>query len=64
MKQYLRKLKHKRFISQFINELHWDIINTIVSTSPSEWHEDTINSLVNNGILIRKYERRRKWLKF
>jgi len=64
MKHYLRKLKHKRFISEFISELHWNTINTIVSTSPSEWGEETISSLVNNGSLIRKYERRRKWLKF
>jgi hypothetical protein len=64
MKDYLRKLKHKRFVSIFISELHWNTINIIVSTPPSEWDEEIMNSLINNGVLIRKYERRRRWLKF
>ena len=64
MKNYARKLKHKRFISRYIADLHWDTINTIVAASATEWTNSTTDHLINNGTLIRKYERRRRWLKF
>ena len=64
MRNYVRKLKHKRFISRYISDLHWDSINTLVAASATEWTQSTTDHLFNNGVLIRKYERRRRWLKF
>ena len=64
MKNYIRKLKHKRFINRYIIDLQWDTINTIVTASATEWTNSTTEHLTNNGDLIRKYERRRRWLKF
>lgn len=64
MKKYLRKQKHIRFIKNQIVEMHWDIINTTVVASNTGWTEGVTNHLENCGGLIRKYERRLKWLKF
>jgi hypothetical protein len=64
MKNYARKVKHKRFINRYIIDLQWDTINTIVAASATEWTNSTTDHLINNGTLIRKYERRRRWLKF
>jgi len=64
MKNYLRKKKHLRFIRLYLSDLQWDTINTIVAASATEWTEATTAHLINNGDLIRKYERRRRWLRF
>lgn len=64
MKQYLRKRKHVRFIRCYIMSLHWDTINIIVATKEKDWTESTVSRLQNNGYLIRKYERRKRWLLF
>ena len=64
MKDYLRKKRHVRFIRRYISDLHWDTINTIVAASITEWTESTTTHLINNGTLIRKYERRMRWLKY
>ena len=47
-----------------IVELHWDIINTTIVASSTGWTEGVTQHLKNNGLLIRKYERRLKWLRF
>jgi hypothetical protein len=64
MKDYLRKRRHVRFIRRYITDLHWDTINTIVAASSTEWTNATTEHLCNNGVLIRKYERRMRWLKY
>lgn len=64
MKDYLRKRRHVRFIRRYITDLHWDTINTIVAASNTEWTNATTEHLYNNGVLIRKYERRMRWLKY
>lgn len=64
MKNYLRKQRHKRFINAYINELRWDSLNIMISASATEWTESTTRVLINNSLLIRKYERRNRWLKF
>jgi hypothetical protein len=64
MKNYLRKLAHKRFIARYISDLHWDTINTVTAASATEWNNSISEHLYNNGVLIRKYELRRRWLKF
>jgi len=64
MKQYLRKRRHVRYIKSIIRDLHWDIINTTLVASATGWTPGVTNHLENNGALIRKYERRVKWLRF
>lgn len=61
---YLRKKKHIRFINLYIADLQWDTINTIIAASATKWTDATTKHLINNGDLIRKYERRKRWLRF
>lgn len=63
MNKYVRKIKHKRFIRIYLSDLQWDTINTIVAASATEFTNATRNHLISNGNLIRKYERRLRWLK-
>ena len=62
IKKLYRKLQHKKFVRMMIVDLHWDIINTTVVASATGWTDGVTNHLENNGNLIRKYERRLKWL--
>ncbi len=64
MKKFFRKQRHKRFINAYINELRWDSLNIMISASATEWTNVTTQVLINNALLIRKYERRNRWLKF
>lgn len=64
MKKYLRKHKHLRYTKRYISDLHWDIINTVVSASAIGFHNGVDQHLDNMGSLIRKYERRLRLLKF
>lgn len=64
MKKYYRKLRHKRYVNKYLNDLRWEIINTTLSASAVGWTEGTSNHMCHLGWLIRKYERRLRWLKF
>lgn len=64
MKKYLRKQMHLRYTKRYISDLHWDIINTVVSSSATGFHNGVDKHLENMGNLIRKYERRLRLLKF
>jgi len=64
LKNLYRKLRHKKYVRMMIVELHWDIINTTIVASSTGWTEGVTQHLKNNGLLIRKYERRLKWLRF
>jgi len=44
--------------------LRWDSLNALITASRTEWNESVIRLLDNNAHLIRKYERRRRWVKF
>lgn len=64
MKKYLRKRKHIRYTKRYVSDIHWEIINTVVSSSVTGFHNGTDIHLENLGNLIRKYERRLRLLKF
>lgn len=64
IKKYFRKQKHKRYVRTMLNDLRWDIVNTTIVGSATGWSEGVSKHLENNGYLIRKYERRLRWLKF
>ena len=63
MKKLFRKVAHKRFIDKYINELRWETLNTVLTASRTQWNDDVVKLLDNNAQLIRKYERRRRWVK-
>ena len=64
MKKLIRKRRHMAFVRRYIIELQWDSINTILVASKTQWNDDIVRALDNNARLIRKYERRRRWLVF
>ena len=64
MKRLFRKIQHKRFVESYINDLRWESLNTMIVASATQWNDDVIRLLDNNAKLIRKYERRRRWLRF
>lgn len=63
-KKLLRKMKHKRHMERYIAELRWESLNVMLMASATQWNEDVIALLDNNAKLIRKYERRKRWLIF
>ena len=64
MKKLIRKRRHIAFVRRYIIELQWDSLNTMLVASKTQWNDDIVKSLDNNARLIRKYERRARWLKF
>jgi hypothetical protein len=64
MKKLIRKRRHMAFVRRYIVELQWDSLNTMLVASKTQWNDDIVKSLDNNARLIRKYERRRRWLTF
>jgi hypothetical protein len=64
LKNYFRKRKHRMYVNMYINELRWDSLNIMISASATDWTDATTRVLNSNATLIRKYERRRRWLKF
>ena len=64
LKKYYRKKVHLRYVNKYLNDTRWEIINTVITASATEYSDSVIKHLDNLGGLIRKYERRRRWLKF
>ena len=64
LKKYYRKKVHLRYVNKYLNDTRWEIINTVIMASATEYNESVIKHLDNLGGLIRKYERRRRWLRF
>jgi hypothetical protein len=64
MNKYLRKQKHKRYVSAYLRDIRWEIINTVISSSHTGFHNGVDTHLENLGTLVRKYERRKRLLKF
>ena len=64
MKKLIRKRRHMAFVRRYIIELQWDSLNTMLVASKTQWNDEIVRALDNNAKLIRKYERRRRWLAF
>lgn len=56
-------MRHKKYIDMYIAELRWEILNITITASRTQWNDDVVALLDNSAQLIRKYERRRRWLK-
>lgn len=64
LKNYLRKRKHIKYVNTYLSDTRWEIVNTVITASATEYNDAIVKHLDNLGALIRKYERRRRWLKF
>jgi len=59
----IRTFKHIRTLNSFLTTLHVDNLNLTIRASRDGWDEELQKSIVNNALLIRKYERRLKLIK-
>ena len=59
----IRTFKHIRTLKSFLTTLHLDNLNLTIRASRDGWDEELQKSIVNNALLIRKYERRLKLIK-
>jgi len=64
IKKYLRKRRHLRYVNCYLSDIRWEIINTVVAASATEFTYPVNKHLENLGQLVRKYERRSRWLRF
>ena len=64
IQKLLRKKRHIMYVRRYIVELQWDSLNTMLVASATQWNDDIVALLDNNAKLIRKYERRNRWLRF
>jgi len=64
IQKYLRKKKHIKYVDLYLSDTRWEIVNTVIAASATEYSPAVTNHLDNLGQLVRKYERRRHWLKF
>jgi len=64
LRKYFRKRLHIRYVNKYLSDTRWAIINTVIAASATEYNTSVENHLENLGNLIRKYERRRRWLQF
>jgi uncharacterized protein len=53
-----RVYRHKREIQKFLEALVVDNVNLSIQASRFGWTMDLQNTITNNALLIRKYERR------
>ncbi len=53
-----RVYKHKREIQKFLEVLVIDNVNLCIQASRFGWTTELQNTITNNALLIRKYERR------
>jgi hypothetical protein len=54
----IRVYKHKREIQKFLEALVIDNVNLCIQASRFGWTTELQNTITNNALLIRKYERR------
>ena len=59
----IRTFKHIKTLNSFLTTLHVDNLNLTIRASRDGWDEELQKSIVNNALLIRKYERRLKLIK-
>lgn len=64
IKNWMRKAQHKRYVDRYLQDLRWEIVNSAIAFSKGGFTPQAVQHLQNCGDLIRKYERRRRWLKF
>jgi len=58
MKTILRKRKHIREIQKFLEMLMIDNVNLSIQASRFGWSTELQDTITNNALLIRKYQRR------
>ena len=58
MKTILRKRKHIRELQKYLEMLMIDNVNLSIQASRFGWTTELQDTIINNALLIRKYQRR------
>lgn len=64
IKAYLRKKRHIREVQKYLDMLMIDNVNMSIQASRFGWTSELQNQLTNSALLIRKYQRRLRLIKF
>ena len=64
IKAYLRKKRHIREVQKFLDMLMIDNVNMSIQASRFGWTPELQRQLTNSALLIRKYQRRLRLIKF
>lgn len=65
IKNLFKRKRHLNYVKDYLHQLQFDTINTVIKAEvESDWSKEITKHLNNNAILIRKYQRRLKWLMF
>lgn len=64
IKAYLRKRRHIKTTHAFLEMLMIDNINLSIQASRFGWSDEIQNQLTNSALLIRKYQRYLRILRF
>jgi hypothetical protein len=62
MDTLIRKRKHVRYVESYLRDVRYEIVNIVVSSNTID--KDTTKRLNSLGSLLKKYERRKRLLKF
>ena len=62
MDTLIRKRKHVRYVESYLRDVRWEIVNIVVSSKNID--KNTTKRLNSLGSLLKKYERRKRLLKF
>lgn len=62
MDTLIRKRKHVRYVESYLRDIRWEIVNIVVSSNTID--KDNTKRLNSLGSLLKKYERRKRLLKF
>lgn len=63
-RKILRKQKHINYISNVIIDLHIEMVNTCLIAESVGWTDETSNRICVLARLIKKYERRKRLIKY
>ena len=63
IKNLFKRKRHLNYVKNYLHQLQFDTINTVIKAEvESDWSKEITKHLNNNAVLIRKYQRRLKWL--
>jgi len=62
MDTLIRKRKHIRYVESYLRDVRYEIVNIVVSSNTID--KDITKRLNSLGSLLKKYERRKRLLKF
>lgn len=64
MERLIRKRRHIRYVESYLSDVRWEIVNIVISSASHGMMKEESARLESLGSLLKKYERRKRLLKF